>query len=289
MFAIVGGFIATRVMTLASERVTTERRLSEVESNNRELEKRESQLEDDRYRTLLYRATFEVRSRLEDTGRAPPFEEVLKTSESLSVEREHLREAYESLLSDYENARRLVEQHQDKVDPGKPDFHLWLHNTGATNVLPDLELDLELLQSAYNQALRAKGYRPELRFVSSTLPRAPVRDALDEIDDELREVGIRLRETAAQKLLLSERLEQLQPPPNLWWAFGILAYIGAVGVVFPLALLPIDSAGAWLRGLTVGLFGAGLLALGLYMVVQVRPLPELWQRFRRSLRRTKSD
>src|SRR6266545_1191094 len=158
VFAIVGGFIATRVITLASERAGVTAQLAETTTTIDLLHRQERQLWAERDDITLYRALSGVRLRLVETDKAAPFEEVLNAPESISFQEHDLLEAYNRLLRDYGDAKRFVEQHQDKVNVhvDAPDFYGWLHRTGVVDYLADAELDLELVQAVYQRELGIK-------------------------------------------------------------------------------------------------------------------------------------
>ena len=101
VFAIVGGFIATRVMNLASEREQTQHRLAEVRVTMRFHRDHIQELFRERNRVRLSRALFRVRENLCEFGEVLQFETVFQERESLLLQEDELRQGYEALLQGY--------------------------------------------------------------------------------------------------------------------------------------------------------------------------------------------
>ncbi|MCH7592225.1 MAG: hypothetical protein IH989_05555 [Planctomycetes bacterium] len=151
VFAIVGGFIATRVMTLASERATTNRSLAENESTRATLSARESELKSESQGLKLWRALSGVKSTLLYEDKVPPFDVVMRAKESTDFPEDILRAAYDGLLANYEHAKHFFEQHASQIDQND-NFTLWAHKVRIREVREiDDALDLSMLEIIFRR------------------------------------------------------------------------------------------------------------------------------------------
>jgi hypothetical protein len=268
LVAIVGGFLVSRLITLASERAAAERQardlgrrvdfLSDVAQNRQELV-----LEIDARRVL---ASGNARRRLIDSRGEVDATELIESErrsgltaelfeKDLAPIRECIRDAFPAIESMYQF--RPPHSLQDALGRYSKD-------------LTEYEaLWFELVFWNVSGRLRAADPTATPRMGGSDL-RLP-REAFDDVARQRWDQQLRDRDEAEQQvraasdalLLAQAEVSFLIAPTNVWRSFWVLVYFAGVGLVLPLLVLAFGPTKLhWtLRALICLLFVSGLAAL----------------------------
>jgi hypothetical protein len=264
--AIVGGLIATRLVTLSAERGALKRRHAEAE---------------------------------EAEGLAVE----LRQRRATALDRFKARYLWRAAESDIFNeiANKQLVDWQRHVDEWGWDPSLEMIDE---NLVPRVELlskfhaaiadgnEVEFTSSQTEPSVREmlgraeQAWRPQRRTSPFDVSRISLgvtplvnttsrdREQAD-LEAELRGATDRLRVRQAETSSALHAMQSLGRPEGTRWAFGILAYVALVGIVAPLAVM---SAGhlyvaLWVRLLLVGAFSLGLVAFLLHLVVSAERSP----------------
>lgn len=253
LVAIVGGFLVSRLVSLASDRLTLERRLDElqghleIESVRLEVVRESRRAVSEEWLEDL--ALTEIVSKMGKIS----VDEVLAEFVPRGATRDEMSAAADDLIAAVNRVFAIVEA------------------TGATNRLtmigkkhgfgPLDERDDRILNEIRSQ--RGGGY----------LPAASIGDGSVEIERQERriaqeeELTASVRALQAEEAVVKRQLRSLAAPPRLRLAVAVLVYFAIVGIVVPLFFMtkrPVPDSSEF-RLTIVGLFISGLAGLLLYL------------------------
>lgn len=281
--AIVGGFLATRIVSLSAERDSLKHRIRTLDA---QLQKRQERLDTVRQGLLEWDAAdfiqFHLDELVERRGRIS-LNDLIRLGGTSDRGSEELAPFYEEAVRTIQEAFRALEPDMRNKGWPPPDLEKYLAVLG-------LDAGDELVQTIYEAVyerirsdLRARAspmHRfldgPDLSGIVSSSSWAPLIESSayqDRVQQE-RTLAMDVEQAAAEKQVYEDRLEDLGRPDPLvvWGGFGVLGYFALVGVAFPVWMLPrptssLDPAVRWT---TTGLFLSGLLAVVLYFALAIR-------------------
>lgn len=298
--AIMGGFIVSRILALNSEKRTLRNQLEAARHRLSLLEQQQREAYH-RYQIIRVERFFDdVSDYLMKEKALPPLEELVRRYPDLHLDPEVLKHEYETLSQSSLAARQFLDQHADIIDVNQPlVFEDWL----AENKLDLSELDVsaydrEILKQEYDRrraegmeikAERARNQAPSIiGFPTDHLIYAPPdftkyevykrqrQDTrLEKAEDGLRSLQHECQFVEGEVHRLRSQLDSFAFPPNLWLGFVVLTYFAGVGIIVPLRLMPSEPSEVYdtgLKNLTIGLFSSGLLAVLIYLALQLRQL-----------------
>lgn len=274
VFAIVAGFITTRILTLGVERRAITSQILQRQVRLNELEEHRGKLRRDKIEIVVDR----MREHLKDThvsGDDPlPPQEIAKRNADKDVPEDRLAREYQRLTVDLTKALEFITANVHTINYRERNVRAWLNSIGAETS----EFDADFIQFLYEtkrDELEWKAKSSTSPWSVPTLPsslaaasRQLATDPLDEVNARLNETDLEMHLLARDVQILRERAPSLVMPRTAWWAIAILAFIGASGVVLPLSLIPAVSEERWMRPVIVGLFAFGLAALMVYIVAE---------------------
>lgn len=267
MVAIVGGLIATRLVTLSAERAALERRHAEaVDAEGLAVELRQNRAtaldrfqarylwkaaESDIFNEIAMKQPVDWQRHIDQWGWDPSAEMI----------DEYLVPRLE-LLSKF---------HAAFAEGNKPEF-------ASSQTEPWVREMLGRAKDAWEPRRRTSSFAVSPISLGLTTPaNTASRDrAQADLEAELRDATDRLRIRQAETRIALHAMQSLGRPEGTRWAFGILAYVALVGIIAPLAVM---SAGHlyvafWVRLLLVGAFSLGLVAFIVYLVLSAERRPD---------------
>lgn len=288
--AIVGGFLATRIVSLSAERDSIRHRIQTIDAA---LAGKRQRLEDARSRRLAWDAEEFLEAHLADLVEAPdpaPLEDLVRQDEAIGEwGEEDLRPFYDQAVATIREARELLEAPLNASDPPPGDFDTYMRQTdldvsGLTRTIYEAVYDhlWDLRNKRIERQATPLGKMfgvtmPDFRPLDFQVPPVATPAATTAYRDLYkREEGLAgdVAQLVAEKQVYEERYRELgtADPLVVWVGFGVLAYFAAVGVAFPLWMLP-QSTGPIspsLRWTTLGLFLSGLMAVVVYFALAIR-------------------
>lgn len=270
MVAIIGGFLVSRLVSLAGQRQSLAQRVNELHDERKMVSAEFSKVARERraesfdiFRSWVADRLAEERGVLSADLAAELLEEVPRSSNT-----EELRPYLEELAAKVRLFAHVVER---STDPEKLSVQALQQQEGLDVDDDDAHL-LRLVREAEEQ--RRNGGSPMFASaLGSGLGPNPTYQALDMQRQDARitregELRSRLALLAAQTTITQRELSAIRSPREVWVGLGALTYLALVGVVFPLYLAtrrPVpDSPG--MRTTIVVLFCTGLAALLGYVV-----------------------
>ena len=270
VFAIVGGFITTRILGLINERRGLVAQIEDRETRLAQFRSRSDALREDREHAVLYEAFSKVRTDLRNSAEAQTYADVLADTSEFSIPEDVVKTEYDRLLEAHAAARKFVDVHADSIDPQEHDVGRWLFKVDVDWRL----FEWEFIDHFYHER-RQEGMNSWEKMsdrLSIPTRSKSTDDPIENLVGRIAEVGDQIDSLQNELDILRQRAPSLTMPRSAWWMIGILGFIGAVSVVFPLSLLPSDDDSGWLRFVVVALFAAGLLALFTYIVFEFNAL-----------------
>lgn len=265
--AIVGGLIATRLVTLSAERAALKRRHAEAKDAERlAVDLRRNRLtaldrfearylwraaEEDIFHEITTKQAVDWQNHIDKWGWDPSAEMI----DEYLVPRVVLLSKFQAAIADGTDAEFTSSQ----TDP-------WIRDM------------LGRAKQAWIPRRRTSSF--DVTPISLGVSRPINTSARDreqaDLEAELRDATDRLSIRQAETRAALHAMKSLGRPEGTRWAFGILAYVALVGIVAPLAIM---SAGhvyvaVWVRLLLVGGFSLGLFAFIIYLVLSAERNPD---------------
>ncbi len=276
--AVVGGFLATRLITLGSERsglrqavVYAKRRLRDAENR---VTKAGQELTDWEINGFTQDILCEVVQMEGDTDASKLIAKYgsreLPTGK-LEATINNLRDRVSFAFSELHSVGEIIIQ---------VEFDELMRRSGGYPSGLDRELYERVFYKIRNEVRKRTGSqshpdfdalyfrrKPETAVEVAAQDRSRLRKAVDDAENERSVIQSELENLIAQ-------LGRVRRPRGLVVAWSILAYICAVGVALPLALLPMDTEPGRLKWWVFGLFVVGLVALLAYFAKMFRTKAE---------------
>jgi hypothetical protein len=263
VFAIVAGFITTRILGLAAERRAIGNQILEREVRLQKLGEHKAELVQDKVEIVVERFREDVKEFIVAEDKPPP-REIISGAADKDVPEDVLEPEFDGVLAQWAKVKEYVASNKHTIDHGEEDGRRWITKQGADPA----EFDLDLMDHLYEQTRRELAPFGSLLPTFRLPPASASSDPRNEIDSKLNETDLEMQILAREVQNLRQRVPSLVMPRSGWWAIGILAYIGAFSVILPLSLMPATSEERWMRPLTLGLFASGLAALMVYIVIE---------------------
>jgi hypothetical protein len=262
--AIVGGLIATRLVTLSAERTALRRRHAEAEeAEGLAVERRRSRAtaldrfkarylwraaESDIFNEIASKQPVDWQRHIDEWGWDPSTEMI---DENLLPRVE--------LLSKFHAAIAEGNEVQFTSSQTEPSVREMLGRASQAWRLPRQASPFDVSPTS-------------LGAINTT---SRDREQAD-LEAELRGATDRLLVRRAETRSALHAMQSLGRPEGTRWAFGILAYVALVGIVAPLAVMSLGHmyVALWVRLLLVGGFSLGLIAFLLYLVVSAERSPD---------------
>ena len=261
LVAIVGGFLVSRVVALATERQALDRRIRELGGlltvKNAEFD------EVSRERRAVSEEYFE-RHHLNDFIEAREDEEVIEASLGsipIGSSEEEMRPYARQLLERVREAFSVIEA-KYPLGAAPPTRAEQLRQDGIA-----VDVDAERIYERVAAAVASGRQRRPWSVLSSIIPSAPVSELLIKRQDDRiakeRDLQAEVRAIEAERGIVQEARRRLHRPKELWTAVVVLAYFAVVGAVFPLTVMAVDPVprSDVIRGAVVLAFVSGLSAL----------------------------
>ena len=267
VFAIVAGFITTRILGLAAERRAITHQIAERQGRFEELKEHRAQLTQEKVDMVVDRFREQVKDKTMFDNEPPP-QEVISGTADRDVPEHVLKAEFDNIVGQWAKVRSFISSKEQTIEYGEDDARRWLIKQGADPA----EFDIVFVEHLYEEK------RKEVAPVGTTLSSFSISpgatsfvqpsasDPVVEINTRLTEADLEVQILERELETLRQRLPSLVMPRSGWWAIGILAFIGASSVVLPLSFLPATNEERWMRPTIVGLFAAGLAALLVYIV-----------------------
>lgn len=287
--AIVGGFISIRLLGLASDKSSLRSRLTEKQEQisrlNEELTKAVREFEEYRVNTFLNRIISELR----DQEDLPSVEDIAKRHTGDPLDDNMLRELYENLKGHILRAREWIASLDDLVEDGSSDFDEWVreHGLDITNIDQEeaevvFHRERTKREEKKREALRKSGITLANILASGLggLSISPLSaewrvyeaqrqyEEYKELRQRVESLSFQVRIDQGECDDLEQQLKHFQYPTRLWIPLTILLYLVAVGIIFPLSLMPAISLGKLSWNVIVWGISVGILALVTYFVVE---------------------
>lgn len=293
MVALIGAFLISRVVTLATDKASLNRRLSDVQNEIRLQRSRVEALEEellahDRTDFVFDHLPVMVAKRGDVTLR-----ELFDVDTSTTRSEAELAPVFERWVGAVRQAFTELEPRMKAAGERLPRRLTAFATENGIEIPTECRAAYDSVYSSLRNDLR------DTRFDESTLSMsATSRAEVDahvvewvkrrrdyERDKDLAEFTLQYRKEEEGRI--TSALKGLINPPGLWWAVGVLCYFALTGVLVPLLLMPAQAAlvqeaswgilGKKLNGAAVRLvvtvgFSTGLLAVMMYLVWAVRDL-----------------
>ena len=292
--AVVGGFITARLIGLASEKAAL---VSRRDEKHEELLRLDGELRRaiqsyDEFR--VSRFLNDIVGELRESDPLPSLEEVSPKHEGDPLNAQILEDEYRSLRARITAAREWVASLGDLVGDGGPIFKDWLdkHN-------PDLAgVDIDEVEHAFHrECSRRRDARQQQQKATNYFwggqDRIYVPESSDQLaarrdwaifwterdvrrDDDLRgrveslQADVRLK--TGERDETDARVRHFRYPGNYLVPLAILSFLGGIGVAVPLYLMPATTLEGYWKAFVVGGITAGLGALIIYLVHELRRL-----------------
>ena len=258
LVAIVGGFLVSRVVTLASEREGLEQRARDLE---RQRQDQAELLKGARQRRQA--TCWEQFVDLAADGCAKRYKKPESVSPGWLVDQYRVHGASREEMLDL--ASRLIEETRRAFE-----------HFERGGEMPDRSVTDREVYKVYQAVNGARSPISRSRHFDSVEERLWKRERLDKLAENERELRADLAAVQREGELVRTELARVAKPPELWRAASAFAYLMAVGVVAPvvgLAWRPVPSSLLW-RILLVFGFVSGVGVLGWYLIWAVRQLSE---------------
>ena len=258
LVAIVGGFLVSRVVTLASEREGLEQRARDLERQRQDqaerLEKAHDLRQDTCWEQFVDLAALPVARNFQSSGSVSP-ERLVDPYRVQGIPREEMLNL----------ASRLIEETQQAFE-----------HFERGGEMPDPSVTNREVYKVYQAVNRARSPIPHGSRFDSVEERLWKQERLDKLAENERELRADLAAVQREGELVRTELARVAKPPELWRAAVALGYLAVFGVVAPvvgLAWRPVPSSLLW-RILLVFGFVSGVGVLGWYLIWAVRQLSE---------------
>ncbi len=262
VFAIVAGFITTRILGLAAERRAITHQIAERQGRFEELKEHRAQLTREKVDMVVESFRADVKDLIMFDDEPPP-QEVISGRADRDVPEHVLKAEFDNIVGQWAKVRRFVSSKEHTIEYGEDDARIWLMKQGADPAEFDIVFVEHLYEKKRNELAQAGAFVSSYP-ISTVQPSAS--DPVVEIKTRLTEADLEVQILERELETLRQRLPSLVMPRSGWWAIAILAFIGASSVVLPLSFLPATNEERWMRPTIVGLFAAGLAALLVYIV-----------------------
>jgi hypothetical protein len=265
--AIVGGFLATRLVTLSSERNSLRQRIDIVLRRLTDAERRKATAKQ-RLREWEERDfSSAVVGDVVDQNGVADVARLATTHETWEIPIERIRQLVEGIEASCRSAFEQLRNVEGLLDMEFEDVvRIMCEPTG---------LDREILGRVYHAVRReqAKDIGAVVARAATTNTGSPsaVVSLMEEIQlktgertlaqQQLETASVDETNAITERDALQARLEALRNPAGLRYAWCILAYMTAVGVALPLALLPSSQDALDLKWIILGPFFLGLVLL----------------------------
>ncbi|WP_077305726.1 hypothetical protein [Terribacillus halophilus] len=275
LVAIIGGFLVSRVITLAGEKNAIVRRLHELDNDmtakERILSEIEIELLEEDVDDFIYEHCEEL------IIERKPIEEIFEGDSSISLSLEKVRPYIDELLSigDYiikliDESKTFPEEFDDflkenniKIDRRR-DWHKLVYQTIWAEIPKTSD-------NPFGINFPPPSINAELLFRSNPVNQQIYRDKIKQLNNLENELTIlKLRREEQTKIL-----NDYGKPTGLWGGLWVLIYACIVGIAYPSTLLPYPQ-NTYNDGITkwflISLFISQLLALFLYLGISMSKL-----------------
>ena len=253
LVAIVGGFLVSRVVTLASEREGLEQRARDLERQRQDQAERLGEAhhlrQDTCWEQFVDRAAYGVARNYQSLSP----ERLVDSYWVQGIPREEMLNLVSRLIEETQQAFEHFERGGDMPGPSVTDREVYK------------------VYQAVNAARSPISRSPRFDSVEERLWK---QERLDKLTENERELRADLVAVQREGELVRTELARVAKPPELWRAavaFGYLAVFGVLAPVVGLAWRPVPSNLLW-RILLVFGFVSGVGVLGWYLIWAVRQL-----------------
>lgn len=270
--AILGGFIASRLLTINSERRELLIKIRDLDEEIRFKESRIDELE----KIMLNEDMDDfIKDKLDELLEERPIEDVFTVAESRGYDIEDYRPGWENALATVRQARCYFAKNPDKIQSEFDDI--------AKKQLENLyDLTYEIWEKVYkNERIEA---RSQTASYGSNFPLMGVDIAAFDVPsvgysyadamnyrDNNRELGA---ETAnvewlkKQRESFIQRKKALTKPNGMGKGIFVFVFFSIIGIVFPIALMPFATGQYMpiLKWVDIGLFVIGLFSVVWYLI-----------------------
>ena len=264
--AIVGGFLATRLVTLGSERNSLRQRIDIVSRRLGDARRRKAQAEEDLRAWEERDFSGSIVGDIVDQPGAVDGVRLAETHETWSIPSERQQQLVEYVRDQCAVAFRFFRNLQGGV------LNTEFHDVARAMRQQLTGLDREIFRQVFSEVRREEAARIRDPLTRMTYMESPLlKEGFSSMEEVQLKVGKR---TLAQQQLdaaalaegdaeaecetLKAQLKALQRPWGLRYAWSLLAYMALVGVALPLALLPSTESSSNLKWVVLGPFFLGL-------------------------------
>lgn len=277
--AIVGGFLATRIVSLSAERDSLRHRIQTLDAL---LAGQREQLERTRQLLLTWDAEDFIGFHAEDLVEARgniPLDDLVRRGGAEGQDANELRAFYDQARSLIPEAFQALQSDMTTHGFPPPSFQDYSHRLdlgsadGVTRII--YEAVYEHVRSQLREAASPYQRMTDLPYdiVSPSSSSGGVTAYHDLLRRE-RALASEVEQAAVEKTAYERRLEDLgrPDPTTVWGGFGVLGYFGLGGVAFPVFMLrqPTSLIDPMLRWVTLQLFLSGVLAVVAYFWIAIR-------------------
>lgn len=276
LVAIVGGFLVSRLITLASTRSGLEQRVTSLQARLRELtdECRRVHLEtvDHGFRVVVdeelrrwvrLKGEFDISEKLQDAELPMGFDldELVPRSEALVATIRAAWVRIEKCFGEWEEPPTDIHELEDRIGPIDP-VERDIYRFGATKRAEEVR--------------DAKGYRSVLPTIPSVV-RSKYRDRLDASATRESELAHGRRTLESELRVAQADVWIAGQVTGVWPGIGVLALFAALGIVYPMIVMgerPVpDDAATRVRMVAAFIFGfvAFLIYVGTYALKVTDP------------------
>ena len=266
LVAIIGGFLVSRVITLAGEKQSIERRLKEIDND---LKIKTEMLENIENIILEEEINDFIIENCEDliTENKTP-QELLRENDSFELTEEDLTPHVEKLLS----IKEIILESIEKSGQFPDDFDDFVKNSGIK-----IDTNRTWYEAVYNTLLKIASRNswnlllmPPIHSTSNVIEHRDKRRERDRLKNEVQVL-------TARKIEQEKILNEYGKPTGLWSGLFVLIYSFIVGIAYPSLLLPYpegtynDEKTKWLL---IILFFSALFAIFAYLVISMYKLTQ---------------
>ena len=264
LVAIIGGFLVSRVITLAGEKQSIERRLQEIDND---LTIKKEMLEN--IEKVIFEEDIDdfIQNHCEELiieGKS--LEEILRDDDSCNFSEEDLKPYVEELITIRDKTIEMIEKSEDLPS----DFTEFINDNGIQ--IEGKKSWYELVYKIIRKNVLGTGFLydlepPVLSIMDAQTYREKVKYR-DELRNEVYFLSVRKNE---QQKILNDYVK----PYGLWSGLAVLIYSCIVGIAYPCILLPYpeetynDVKTKWLL---ISLFFSALIAIFIYLAVSMHKL-----------------
>lgn len=277
LVAIVGGLLVSRVVSLATERSGLLHRRDDLRS---QLDAARRRLEELQARRLQWDADDVLSpyyARLADPEQDAPTLERMITAQGVDRTPEEIQPFLDEVLVDLAAARELLEP---AFREGPPDFTF---REVVRSGVPIPAAKRDVYEAAFDQLVK-ENPKPRQPYDSLLASIAPTTSAVSanigatqqmNLDRDLEDARHAVAGLEAQLEQACLALARVTEPRGITGGVWVLGYFGAVGTLYPLAIMvAAETVPDWMQWTVVLLFASGVAALLGYVVWQVQHLSE---------------